>query len=83
MYRLKNRLFAIFLNIICSSCVFFINNPDPKPFRLKKKSALLRCLDDLQICSSNVFFINNPDPEPGPKLRLKPDPQKIISDPQH
>ncbi len=31
------------------------------------------------ICSSNVFFINKPDP----KLRLYPDPEKIISDPQH
>jgi hypothetical protein len=29
------------------------------------------------ICSSNVFFINNPDPDP--KLRLKPDPDKIGS----
>jgi hypothetical protein len=38
-----------------------------------KKSAFLRCSDDLQFCSSNVFFINNLDPE----LGLKPDPEKI------
>jgi hypothetical protein len=31
------------------------------------------------ICGSNAIFINNPDP----KLRLYPDPGKIISDPQH
>jgi hypothetical protein len=37
-----------------------------------KKSAFLRCLDDLQILSSNVYFINSPDPDP--KLRLQLDP---------
>jgi hypothetical protein len=48
-----------------------------------KKSAFLRCLDDLQICSSNVFFINDPNPELG--LQLDPDTgeEKKISDPQH
>jgi hypothetical protein len=39
-----------------------------------KKSALLRCLDDLQSCSSKVFFTGNLDPDP--KLSLQSDPEK-------
>jgi hypothetical protein len=57
--------------MVCSSYVFFINNPDPKMYRFKKSFC-----DVKMICNSNVFFMNNPDPEPDPKLMLKPDPEK-------
>jgi hypothetical protein len=76
----KNTFFAMFslsaVQMYFSSTIRFQKCTD------FKKSAFLRCLDDLQF---KLFFINNPDLDP--KLILKPDPEKkitiIISDPQH
>jgi hypothetical protein len=67
MFRFKKiSFFAIFR--LFAVHVYFSSTIRIQKYTGFKKSAVLRCLDDLQIYSSNVFFINNPDP----KLKLNP-----------
>jgi hypothetical protein len=61
------------VEIICSSYIFFINNPDPKMYSFLKIGffAIFRLSADLQFKGSFHITKFKPDPNPDPKSRLE------------